>query len=115
MSDELDLDAIGARAEAAAPGPWVVFGDASVVAPGPGYGDDDLLHIYDEGGHGSDEATFIAHARTDVPALVAEVRRLRALVADQCPSRTTAYGSQEVLRCVLPVGHEGMHSADPLP
>jgi hypothetical protein len=31
---------------------------------------------------GEDDARFIAHARTDVPALLTEIRRLRALLDD---------------------------------
>ena len=50
---DLDLDAIEARADAATDGPWVVK----------------LL-----------DAEFIAHARTDVPALVAALREARAKV-----------------------------------
>ena len=44
--------------------------------------------IHEKGGHRADwasidnaDAQFIEHARSDVPALVAEVRRLRALLA----------------------------------
>lgn len=55
MGDELDLDVIEARAAAAVPG-W----------SRPGWS----RRAYAD-------AAFIAHARTDIPALVAEVRRLR--------------------------------------
>jgi hypothetical protein len=34
------------------------------------------------GGPGREDATFIAAARTDVPLLLAELRRLRARLAD---------------------------------
>ncbi len=34
--------------------------------------------------YGRADATFIAHARTDVPTLCAEVRRLRAAMAAVC-------------------------------
>lgn len=53
---DLDLDAIEARVAAASPGPWVITGD-NPCSNGDG--------------------PFIAHAREDVPALLAEVRRLR--------------------------------------
>ncbi|WKW86374.1 hypothetical protein SEA_BUDSKI_99 [Gordonia phage Budski] len=79
---ELDLDAIEARAQAAPYGPWTV-GDE--WAKGLGYpmfaGDGDLLVYTDPpGGHylGVEVAEFIAHARTDVPALVSRVRELEA-------------------------------------
>lgn len=77
----LDLDAIKVRCEAATPGPWFVdrggeFDDPYYSIPAvcrDKYGDNSLMV-------GSDKATaeFIAHARTDVPALVDEVERLRA-------------------------------------
>lgn len=35
-------------------------------------------------GIGHPDATFIAHSRTDVPALVAEIERLRALLDEAC-------------------------------
>jgi hypothetical protein len=77
----MDLEAIKARAEAATPGPWFVDRGGEINDPYysiPGvcrdrYGDNSLMV-------GSDRPTadFIAHARTDVPALVAEVEELRA-------------------------------------
>ena len=77
----IDLEAIKARAQAATPGEWYVercgdFDDPSFIIAGvvrDRYGDNAL-------NCGSDEALgqFIAHARTDVPALVAEVERLTA-------------------------------------
>lgn len=73
----LDLDAIRALAEAATPGPWRV-GDGGdyfewevVIAP----------HLptleLSESADGAEDAAFIAAARTAVPALLAEVDRLR--------------------------------------
>jgi hypothetical protein len=56
----IDLEAIQRRVDAAAPGPWR-------TAPG-----------YD-----SPNDEFIAHAREDVPALIAEVRQLRKQIADE--------------------------------
>lgn len=58
-----DLAAITARAAAASPGPWTV---------------EEAWHVHEwvDGG----DAEFIAHARTDVPDLVAEVTELRALL-----------------------------------
>ncbi|MGN7133404.1 hypothetical protein ACTHQY_09035 [Rhodococcoides corynebacterioides] len=70
----LDLDAIEARADAATVGPWTLIGGGEYVT-GAG-----LLVAPDDGGVSSDDAEFIAHARTDVPVLVAEVRRLRPRV-----------------------------------
>lgn len=68
----LDIEAIDARAAAAAPGPWklrVHLEDDMSWLIGPRDCD---AEFYDT------DAYFIANVRTDVPALVAEVRRLRA-------------------------------------
>lgn len=85
-SADLDLDAIEARATAATPGPW---------GHGLGYDQDDPgAYVYQDFGVGNVVATgrdpiappdveFIAHARVDVPALITEVRRLRALLAQE--------------------------------
>lgn len=77
-----ELDAIEARANAATPGPWA--SETRTVDHGNGVDDWHFLVMSDgESVHtiGIDDAAFIAAARADVPALVAEVRRLRALLA----------------------------------
>lgn len=72
-----ELAAIKARAEAATPGPWELASASS------GYSNESDVISQDLGVVAHDvlnnTAVFIAHARTDVPALVAEVERLRAL------------------------------------
>lgn len=103
---ELDVDAIEARANAATPRPWAWAQTAE-----KGYGanvgagcfaeddvnclrplDGDLTHRTDDyhvdspvgelyGQRAAPNAAFIAHARQDVPALIAEVRALRAALA----------------------------------
>ena len=73
------LDAIQAREAKATAGPWAIDGPAQC---GPG----DTLTVYpvEDGGALAyvqpswEDAEFIAHARQDVPALLAEVERLRA-------------------------------------
>ena len=97
MSEPLDLEAIKKRAESATPGPWeweppsedpypmydesligpVLDGEKFPVQVLSGWG-------YDASGTNCEpqDREFIAHARTDVPALVAEVERLRAERAD---------------------------------
>ena len=83
-----DLDAIEKRAEAATKGPWEWHGTATTV---PNKRRVMLRFLDGDRPTGipisapnssiapqSDDATFIEHARADVPALVAEVRRLRA-------------------------------------
>lgn len=78
----IDREAIRARVEKATPGPWrseptsndyaILFPDGSGVA---------LVWDWSENGEKTPEAVanadFIAHARTDIPALLAEVDRLR--------------------------------------
>lgn len=94
-----DLDAIDAREKAAPAGPWYVVGlpwnkDAPFIIagdPDPHRGvfvaDTDLFGEEPEGWEGSEEewaarqravAEYVAAARADVPALVREVRALRA-------------------------------------
>ena len=78
---EQELTAIEERANAATMGPWEGHSNSGVTSK----------HTHDnvfETGCGCcthndlsvEDAAFIAAARVDVPALVAEVRRLRALV-----------------------------------
>ena len=77
----LDLEPIKARDAAATPGPWYLARGGEINDPlyaiaavlRDAYGDNSLTF-------GSDKPTgeFVAHARTDVPALVAEVEELRA-------------------------------------
>jgi hypothetical protein len=98
MSDEtkpLDLDAIEARANAATPGPW--RGDRhdgtakySVEGAPSTSGPQALVLRVDHkdgefgfvGLNGTADEAFVLAARTDVPALVAEVRRLTADLAE---------------------------------
>ena len=99
LSEQLDLDAIEARANAATPGPWVwedwnTEGDPTtgpepytLTAPpeaDPEWRSDRLFPnlrypIIDA--HGSDgiltaDAEFIAHAREDIPKLIKRIREL---------------------------------------
>ena len=78
---DAELVQIESRAHAATPGPWKVCPDENDENNVP------LVCCGPEDEHGGPvccdplteaDATFIAHARADVPALVAEVRRLRA-------------------------------------
>jgi hypothetical protein len=78
----IDLDAIKARAEVATPGPWEEDGsEIYVVGSRAWVAESCHLAEYGVTAHGDLDAEFIAHARTDVPALVAEVERLRADLA----------------------------------
>jgi hypothetical protein len=94
MTTPLDLDAIQARADKATPGPWDIFTIASEAGTSSrifreGELPVDLAHIpMDWNGEG-ENAAFIAHARADVPALVAEARALRAEVAREREEKET--------------------------
>lgn len=100
---EAELAAIEARANAATAGPWFVFEDelvwqlfadrSAIVDPGDGSEPTRIaLHplqlikapkkslIFAEYWLGAADSNFIAHARTDIPDLIAEVRRLRKVL-----------------------------------
>ena len=67
--NEQELQAIEERANAATPGPWSMQQSTLWLDVSIGY----LAH-----GLAERDKVFIAHAREDVPALIAEVRELRA-------------------------------------
>lgn len=87
MNKPLDLSAIKARAEAATPGPWSDLCYIVYAQTKPGSTFDIPLAdaSLDECPFSHDQceanAQFIAHARTDIPALIAEVERLNGEVA----------------------------------
>jgi hypothetical protein len=72
--DDTPLAEIAARANAASKGPWKVCEDYSDVLDGNGH--QIISHFYDADGK------FIAHARQDVPALLAEVERLKEALSE---------------------------------
>ena len=86
-----DLDAIEQRANAATEGSWEYDGCGEIIQhfslPEPWatvVSTDVACMAYCYGGSAAgverdEDAEFIAHARDDVPALLAEVRRLRAM------------------------------------
>jgi len=76
-----DLDAIQARVDAATEGPWIVFGSL------PQWENEEDLSFGPDNApevgtvtEGLGNAEFIAHARTDVPALLALVRSQQAKI-----------------------------------
>ncbi|MGW4181301.1 hypothetical protein ACWEK2_04010 [Streptomyces albidoflavus] len=83
------LAEITARAEAATAGPWCT--DGAEIYQGDEYAWDAFwvgeTCRADEADGGTVDAAFIAHARTDVPALLAEVQRLRV----ELDKRTAQY------------------------
>lgn len=101
--NEQELAAIEARANAATPGPWNLYmfhgefmGFSGVprepIAIYPDVlcydQDDDCINITQE------DAQFIAHARQDVPALIAEVRMLNQQVEQPYSDSQAAENTQ---------------------
>lgn len=107
MSDDR-LAEIEAREAAATPGPWhrLDFAhDANDVWIGPSFRNVIAQVVPDDA---SADAAFIAHAREDVPWLLAEVRRLRAIeaaardVLDCCEAETKPCSlRQQILETAL--------------
>lgn len=86
MTDE-ELAEIEARAVRATAGPWITHGygsgDSYVRVTQPdGWPDDPVCDVGRNTNNREQDAAFIAYARTDVPALVAEVRRLQKALRD---------------------------------
>lgn len=83
----LDLDAIEARVAEVTGGPWrhlsdvVEDGRSQYVTSAVG-STVALVGYGPTGGSAAIDAAFIAAARTDVPALIAEVKRLRGVLGD---------------------------------
>ena len=84
---ELNLDAIRARADAATPGPWKTWGMGVLADPVGDSNLDTAIPVANtafrdaEGRPRTNDADFIAGARLDIPNLLAEVERLRSLLA----------------------------------
>jgi hypothetical protein len=76
--DKSELDAIRARAEAATPGPWRVFVDGILEGVSGANG---LLEVAEPGDLRVDDARFVAHARSDVPRLLAAIDTLEQVRA----------------------------------
>lgn len=76
--DQKSIDDITAREQAATPGPWEwrkTRTDETIGIVGPK--DVVLCAAKNEFHMGRADAEFIAHARTDISVLIAEVKRLR--------------------------------------
>ena len=110
LSDD-EIAAIAARAEAATPGPWrSTWGDdldpdaldeTAIEAPEQPAGSiarmivGSLWHNGPHVGCSEPNATFIAHARTDVPRLLGELARLRAVEVAAISARELEGGPGE--------------------
>ncbi len=91
---EQELAAIEARADAATPGPWraELFHTVWVVEYGPENDKSECFDLLEDPSR--ETVAFIASARTDVPALAAEVRRLRKICADAAAYLAADFGAQ---------------------
>ena len=80
---DAEVDEIAARCEAATPGPWRSFAEGRDHLGGNDFitagGDEDQSPDIELTGASRAGQDFIAHARPDIPRLVAEVRRLRRI------------------------------------
>ena len=86
LTDE-DLDAISRRVAAAQPGPWQSFIEGRDHTSGSSF-----IRTGGRGGRGEDielrgatsaDQDFMAAARQDVPALLADIRALKALLRNR--------------------------------
>ena len=79
---DMELDEIRTRCDRASPGPWKAWVEGRDHTSGTSIvetGADDI----EMSGATEGDYDFIAHARQDVPRLVDEVRRLKALVGEK--------------------------------
>ncbi len=88
MTEPLSLDSlieIESRCARATPGPWKSYVEGRDHSSGDSFimtASDDIYLT----GASTDDQDFIAHARQDLPALIAEIRRLQDLLSsEQCP------------------------------
>lgn len=80
----IDLEAISARAEAATPGPWETLDNITTAVWSGG---NPIALTYQS----MPDADFIAHAREDIPALLAEVKRLNIVLQDERKEHAEEY------------------------
>lgn len=103
FQEGLDLDKIEAEAAMATPEPWIaqittegylrVTTDLNATNGICGFGDMEETDMQDH--HNS---IFIARARTHIPTLVAEVRRLRGLIEDKAQTKINYQYSEYQVR-----------------
>ena len=116
MSAADRLNEIEARANAATEGPWAVVVDDGVILALVLTDEDDGLMFGDNGYDApittetGEDAEFIAHARTDVPALVAALRAVHQIAFDPDTISALEHGAIEF----GPNLHEGVSDGDAL-
>lgn len=123
-----DIDEIEARTEKATEGPWVRWSTEGQSKSGRYltsvcYHEGDYMsakhecvaetmHKTEEGSE--QDAQFIAHARTDIPALCAYVRELEEIVRDQIFARLRKYYTYADTYRWLEAGHPQLNGERPL-
>lgn len=103
----LDIDAIKARADAATEGPWVVDDQKYVLRSKNGGWDGLIIATVQHDDFGlveEDNTAFIASARQDIPALLAEVERLQAIVERVRELHVSGIGHNPNCHCGIPAG-----------
>lgn len=80
MSDKLDLEVIKQRTEDATDGPWRFTPEVLGIKSTTVMAGEEQVGYFSVGQAQPHDAEFIAHARQDLPALVAEVERLQGVV-----------------------------------
>ena len=97
---ESELHAIEQRANEATPGPWENAGCTVTNWPSGSPQPDELAEIVANGEYSTwrADAAFIAAARTDVPALVVEVRYLRSAFKEADDARDVVLRENAELR-----------------
>jgi len=97
------LAEIEARASAATPGPWVGDSEFGFVSPRGATTAHIIASLDAEGVRdtGGADLAFIAHARTDVPDLVAEVESLRELARGATATALALTAERDALRAQL--------------
>lgn len=111
---EADLAAIEAREQATSPGPWTCYCQRVVCWDSIDPAAFDYRVVVSDPSMRSEDATFIAHARHDIPALLAEVRRLRqALHMIATIASDDGCSDAYVSRAALVAALEALKDADP--
>ena len=120
--DQKRLEEIKKRAKAATKGPWANYERVKHIARDQNGGLAIRLDVPDESGEEweplwdgydmlfpcSEDVDFIAHARTDIPELLAELERLRAWIE-------AFGGSDDVLMAQRHVAFRDVLGGDPAP
>ena len=100
-----ELKTIEARAKAATPGPWKTWDSADPSVIQICSDEIEVAVVYTDGGldraQASDDSEFLAHAREDVPSLVAEVRRLEDALSGETERQFSLHARIDRLRAAL--------------